>query len=535
VHQQPGRLDQASDPAAQRQLVAALARQLGGQLIETHISWVVLLPEIAYKFKKALRLAFLDYSTLRARRFFCEEELRLNRRLAPDLYLGVVRVCGTPELPVISKRGERGARGLALDYAVKMRAFAQSAIWDQRLREGLIAPWEIDQMADLLARFHRGAAPAPPETPWGNSALVLARTRADLAEIGALLADDQQRRLLAGLERWHEAQAALLAPAFERRKAFGAVRECHGDLHCANLLTLNDSVAAFDCIEFDDSMRWIDVLHDLAFAWMDLECHGRPDLAARLLNRYLQTTGDYAGLPVLRYYRIQRALVRCKVALLRPGGQQTAHAYLALAARAMHEGGAALIITHGLSGSGKSTLAAQLAEQLGALQIRADVERKRLYGIDPFTSAAASPATGIYDARASRASYRALARLARHAVCAGFTVIIDATFLSTQQRARFRRRACLWKVPFLILDVQAATATLEARIGARAQRLRDASDADLSVLRHQLATQEPLTNAEAVHVLTVYHETALARPALAALAERIGAAAGLAQNPIWRD
>lgn len=515
---QPGWLDRASDPAEQRQLVAALARQLGGQLIETHVSWVLLLPEFAYKFKKALRLAFLDYATLRARRFFCMEEVRLNRRLAPHIYLGVARIDGTADAPLIDERDERDehpARVPALEYAVKMRAFPQSAIWDQRLREGLLEPTEIDQMAGLLARFHRAAAPAPAETSWGGSAMVLARTRADLAEIGALLADAEQRRLLGALERWHEAQAAALAPVFERRKASGAVRECHGDLHCANLLTLENGVAAFDCIEFDDSMRWIDVLHDLAFAWMDLACRGRPDLAARLLNRYLQASGDYAGLPALPYYRIQRALVRCKVGLLRQGGEQAAQAYLALAAQGLPDRGAALIITHGLSGSGKSTVAAQLAEQLGAVQIRADVERKRLYGIDPFSSAAASPEAGIYDARASRATYRVLARLARHAMCAGFTAIIDATFLSAQQRARFRRRARLWGVPFLILDVQASTATLEARVAARAQARRDASDAGLSVLRHQLATGQPLTAAEAPHVLPVDNEVAFDGPALA--------------------
>lgn len=499
----------------QRQLVGALARQLGARTIETHVSWVLLLPDAAFKFKKAVQLPFLDYGTLGARRRYCEEEVRLNRRLAPGLYLGVAAVGGSIAQPRI------GGAGPVLEYAVHMRAFPQQALWSVRAPGGLLQAAEADRMACLLAAFHRGAARAPPDAQWGSAALVAARTRDDLAEIAAL-ADEGEEARLASLRSWHGVRAARLAPVFSRRRAGGHVREGHGDLHCANLLTLDGEAAAFDCIEFNDSMRWIDTMQDFAFAWMDLQYYGQAALAARLLNRYLEEGGDFDGLRVLRYYGVQRALVRAKVALLHGNeGREAARAYLALAASLAAAPRPAVVIMHGLSGSGKSHVAARLAGALGAVQVRADAERKRLAGIAPHTQAAAAPGEGIYGRRAGLATYRALAAAARCAIEGGFVAIVDATFLDARQRARFERRARLMRTPFLLLDVRAPLALMEQRIAARSG---DASDAGLAVLHRQLAACEPLAQDERAHGLVFDNVEELDPARVAALAAAVRAA-----------
>jgi aminoglycoside phosphotransferase family enzyme/predicted kinase len=510
-----------SDFEAQKKLLDTLVESLQQQgaqvrLIETHISWILLTLDIAYKFKKALRLDFLDYSTPDARRLYCHEEVRLNRRLAPDIYLGVASITGTPQQPVIDGSGP------ALEHAVKMRAFEQQSLWEYRVTHTLITPQEIDLLAHKLAAFYRCAARAPSASAWGTPAVIAARSSADLAVIADLLPDFDDKRVAQALMEWQASQHVALGKAFMRRKALGWIRECHGDLHCGNIITCGERVDVFDGIEFSDALRWIDVMHDLAFVWMDLQCRGRADLAARMMNRYLQLSGDYRGLAVLRYYGVQRALVRCKVALLRSrqlGGAAAAQAaiearsYLTFAARAMAPATAAttaaIIITHGFSGSGKSTLCGALVELLGAVQVRSDIERKRLHAIAPDQKAAAGPGAGIYGMRASRACYLRIRRLARDIAIAGMPVIVDAAFLQRAQRIQLQQLAQELDVPFFIIDVHANLATLRARVVEREQRGNDVSDAGLGVLEHQLATHEPLGTDELPYVIKVDSERAM--------------------------
>jgi aminoglycoside phosphotransferase family enzyme/predicted kinase len=528
------------DVGAQKQLIQTLVNRLEQQsmpvqLIETHISWVLLAGDVTYKFKKTLQLDFLDYSTLEARRFYCHEEIRLNRRLAPDLYLGVVSINGLPEQPIID------GPGLVLEYAVKMRTLAQQTLWDDRLQYGLIAVQEIDQLASQLVRFHASAPRATFNNRWGTPELIAARSTEDLAMIASLVDAGAGQRIVEHLFAWQAQQHAALAAVFRRRKALGWVRECHGDLHSGNIVTTAQGVAVFDCIEFNDELRWIDVIHDLAFVWMDLQWRGRLDLAACLLNRYLQQGGDYAGLVVLRYYSVQRALVRCKVALLR-GAQQRADAdsdadadsnaqaqsYLAFASAAISPAPSMILIAHGFSGSGKTTLCARLVEILGAVQLRSDIERKRLYrtgkraaqqqgaeivydiglDIDPGvgTGFGTGLATRIYTPRVSSTIYLRLRRLAARIAAAGLPVIVDATFLQCAQRRQFQQLALALGLPFVILDVHANPATLRARIIEREQVGLDASDATLAVLEHQLATHEPLGSDELADVIAIDSE-----------------------------
>jgi len=281
------------------------------QFFETHISWVLVAAKFAYKFKKAVHFDFLDFSTLDARRFYCEEELRLNRRLAPDLYLDVVTITGSADHPSI------GGIGSPIEYGVRMRVFPQQALWSHRIGTGEISTPEIDALALKIARFHGSAAVAPKESPWGTPAALQATADENLESVAALVEGTDAEFEVRELKAWQASQRHALCDTFESRRAHGMVRECHGDLHGRNILTIDDRVEVFDCIEFNEGLRWIDVMNDIAFVCMDLQFQDRRDLAARLLDRYLDITGDYEGLAVLRYYSVQRALVRCKVALLR--------------------------------------------------------------------------------------------------------------------------------------------------------------------------------------------------------------------------
>lgn len=481
----------------QRTLIDALARKLGragcpAQVFETHISWVLVAGCFAYKFKKAVRFDFLDFSTLEARRFYCIEELRLNRRLAPSLYLDVVAIGGTPTQPAIEA-------GTPIEYAVRMRAFDQSALWSYRLVHGLLDAGEIDELAGKLARFHQAAAVADAVSGWARPEAIEAIARDNFDSIGVHLEDALPGTPLLQLRQWDGAQRARLHEIFLARRAGGSVRECHGDLHTGNIVTFEGRVEAFDCIEFNPALRWGDVMNDLAFLGMDLACRGRGDLAARLVNRYLEAGGDYGGLPVLRYYQVQRALVRCKVALLRAAQADAtpseardwhnqAHAYLAFALQCTVVRTPLLMITHGFSGSGKSTLAQQVVESFGALQLRSDVERKRMHGLDAGKRGDAR----LYGAEATALTYGRLLDLAEQAIRAGWPVIVDAAFLQAKQRMLFARLAARLGVPFCIFEVVASEATLRNRVAGRRRRGGDPSDADIGVLARQLAEYRPL-------------------------------------------
>ena len=379
-------------PAPQRVLIASLVDLLEreGQsvrLFETHISWILVTEDIAYKFKKALRYEFLDFSTLSARHHYCMEELRLNRRFSPMLYLDVVCIAGTPEAPSID-----GA-GAPIEYGVKMCAFPQSALWSHRLAIHAITEAEVDALAGKVAQFHKDAAVAPGSSDIGSPEAIRRAADDNLGEIAEIVAPDSAKAI-DDVMAWQAEQCQRLAGAFESRKTRGFIRECHADLHSANILTLRGEVCVFDCIEFNESLRWIDVIDDLSFASMDLAYRQRRDLAARLLNRYLELTGDYEGLGVLRFYRTQRALVRCKVALLRETqrcrGEQgsseeisESQRYLRCALESARQCSTLVVIMHGFSGSGKSTLARHLVALFDAVDLRSDVERKRMLGLNP--------------------------------------------------------------------------------------------------------------------------------------------------------
>ena len=313
-------MNATGDPASQARLVAALVDPAvfgpgckGVRHLETHISHVLLTGAHAYKIKKPVDLGFLDFTTLAQRKRYCEQELRLNRRLAPAIYLDVVAITGSVDRPVI------GGDGPVVEYAVKMREFAQEALASRMLAAGALGAAHVDALAAEVAAFHGRVETAGEGTRFGSPDTILRVALQNFDSIRPMRDDPADRERQDALRAWTEREHALRLASFERRRADGFVRECHGDLHLNNIAVIDGEVTVFDCIEFNDELRWIDVMSEIAFTTMDLADRGRPDLAHRFVNAYLESTGDYAGLAVFPFYLVYRAMVRAKIACLRLG------------------------------------------------------------------------------------------------------------------------------------------------------------------------------------------------------------------------
>ncbi|MBI1194547.1 MAG: AAA family ATPase [Gammaproteobacteria bacterium] len=470
----------------------------GFRVIETHSSWVLLTGPMAYKIKKPVDLGFLDFSTLDKRRTDCLEEIRLNRRLADNLYLDVIPITGTPDRPRL------GGEGTAIEYAVRMRQFDPNAQLDALLNRGELTAAVCRRLAERIARFHIACPHAPEESTFGRPETIH-HTVFDnffhLAEMG--VRPDEQARIDV-IHEWSRRQHESLIPTFIQRRAGGHIRECHGDLHLANIALVDDEPVPFDCLEFNADLRWVDTMSEMAFLIMDLDRRGRADLARMTLNTYLECGGDYDGISTFRYYAVYRAMVRAKVAAIRrsqahdSAGDADALTReiadcLDLAYRYVTFPKGRLILTHGLSGSGKSVISEGLLGEADIVRIRSDVERKRLYP-EP---------SGRYSAEAGRATYEHLAGAAGRIVEAGFSALIDATFLQQAQRARFGALAKELGCPLVILDLQAPEELLRRWIRERAARGGDPSEADEAVLDLQLRAREPLTAAEQARAVMV--------------------------------
>ena len=503
------------------------------ELIETHISYLLLAGDYAYKIKKPVNLGFLDFSSLEARHFYCNEELRLNRRTAPALYLGVIPITGSEAAPAL----EGG--GVALEYAVKMRRFPQEALLDRLARRNLLQREHIDALAATLARFHAAIDRAAGDNQAGSAQAVLAPALQNFDQIRELLDHGPVLTALDALREWTESEHARLTDSFEARWREGFVRECHGDLHLGNVALIDGVPTPFDGIEFNATFRWIDVMNEIAFMVMDLLDHGLSRFAFHFLNGYLELTGDYGGLRVLRFYLVYRAMVRAKVALIR--AQQSAVGdgdaaekrrrteqdfvhHIALAGALSATAKPALILMHGVSGSGKSTVAGTLLERLGAVRLRSDVERKRLHGLPPAARTGAGLEGAIYTADDTERTYRRLADLAQVGMEAGFPIIVDATCLKRWQRDQFRRLAANDGVPFAIVSCIAPDAVLRERVTRRIQENADASEAGLAVLDHQAKIHDVLGEDEIAQTITVdtRHDGDNIDQATGQLAQRLG-------------
>lgn len=486
-----------------RTLVAALAAALGPatRVIETHISTLLLAGEFAYKLRKPLALPFLDFTTLAARRHDCEEELRLNRRTAPDLYLDVRPVLGSAEAPRIGAPDEDAG---AIDWLLRMRRFDDELLLDRLAARGALGAAEVDALARGVADFH-ASLPASPAA-WGDPESVLRWARANFVALGA--AHDLQ-----DLHDWTEREFERIAPLLALRRAQGRVREGHGDLHLANIVMRGGVPVPFDAIEFNPALRHADTMADAAFVFMDLWRHGLRALAWRFASAYAERGGDHEGLALLHFFAVYRALVRAQVAALR--GDAAACARDADVAREIAHSRRArplLLLTVGLSGAGKSTVALELLQALGALRLRSDVERKRLAGLR---------ADALYGSAMTRRTYARLESLAAALLDAGLNVIVDAAALRRHERESFRALADMHGADFRLIECVAPEAVLRERIARRAAEGRDASDADLAVLALQLRIVEIPASDEGALRLDTDADAATVARRCAALAARL--------------
>lgn len=478
------------------------------QVRETHISWVLLTGDFAYKIKKPVDFGFLDYSTLEKRKHFLELEMQLNQRLAPDLYLDVLPISGTPEEPRIGDASD------PFDYTLKMRQFDDSQLLNALQQRGELKEEHLLQLSSEIADFHQQLAGQQPPDGLGTAEAIWAPAQQNFDQIRELLDDEEALKQLKLLEDWSVDTFERLKDTFNLRHAQGFVRACHGDLHLGNATLWQGKVVAFDCIEFNPGFRWCDVISDLAFLLMDLEDRGLKKLANITLNHYLEKTGDYAGLQLLCFYKVYRALVRAKINLFRLGQPglddedkaavvRQYRSYTDLAESYTDFNSPYLMITYGVSGSGKSTLTENVVRELGGIRIRSDVERKRLFKLDAEANSHSAVSAGIYTPAATEQTYQKLTELADQVLRSCYPVTLDATNLKRAQRDRLRDVAENLGLPSLIIALKADEATLKRRITKRQQDGEKVAEADLDVLEQQLASRERLNEDELNCTVTV--------------------------------
>lgn len=493
------------------------------RLIETHVSWIALAGDYAYKVKRPVRLPFLDYGTVALRRAACATEVALNRRWAPELYLGVAEIVATPSGLRLDQPGT------PVEPCVRMRRFDPALELDALIASHAVAPADLAALGARVAAWQSAGPAAAADLPFGRPQDALAAadgTFEALAAAASPVAGQAVTALGAFLGRERPALARTLA----RRRAAGCVRECHGDLHARNIVRLGGQLTPFDGIDFDPGLRWIDVASDVAFMVMDLEQLGRADLACAFLDGWLSISGDYDAATVLRWFLVYRALVRANVDLVRlrqlPGGAPADAAlaecrrYISAAETYAARGPGRLLLTFGPSGSGKSWLAGQLVAALPAVRVRADIERKRLAGLEARAGSGSPPGGGLYAPDVTARTYQRLAAAAAALVAAGIDVIVDATFLDPARRAEFAGLARAAGAPFAIIECTAPEATLRARV---AGRTGDPSEATLAVLDRQLAASPSLAAAERQQSVHADTSRPVDVPALAAAVRAVAA------------
>jgi len=494
--------DTAQNSTAALERTAALVRALDNpvafghplrylRLIETHISWIILTGKYAYKIKKPVNFGFLDFSTLERRRHFCHEELRLNRRFAAQIYLGVIEIRGTADAPRLH------GKGAVIDYALQMIEFPQQALLSHHAADGTLTATMIDAIAERVNELHAKGASASQDSTFGSAHSVRRWSEENLTQIANAIPASLMPASFARLQHWYQANADL-QEQIERRRHDGRVRDCHGDLHLDNMALIDNEVMPFDCIEFNPELRWIDTISEAAFVAMDLQARGYPGFGWRFISRYFENSADYEAIGLLRYYIIYRALVRAKVEALRvdqaanPTAKTFAAAftYLDLADQWSTNQHSGMIIMHGLSGSGKSTVAAQLVEALGAIRIRSDVVRKQLHGLAPDNNSQSAANGGIYSNDATELTYNRMREIAATIIAANFCVILDATFLQETDRRKMLELETALPCARVIVNCEAPEAILRERIIAREN---DPSEANLQILERQIQARQPIS------------------------------------------
>ncbi|NRB55107.1 MAG: AAA family ATPase [Salinicola sp.] len=474
------------------------------EVFETPISWVVSTGDYAYKIKKSLDYgSFLDFSTLEKRRRLCEQEVALNRRVAPSLYIGCVAISGTEKSPRVNDDSS------PIEYAVKMRQFSSRHLLSSLQASGELSAELIDDLIDQLVALHESAPCASGDNPLGSPPSIHGMLVDEFDVIEPLLESPQDLEQLSSVKTLTLESFARLEPILESRWRDGFIRESHGDIHLGNAVRFEGKAILFNGIEFNDRLRWCDVACELAFLIMDLEARGEREFAHYALNRYLELSGDYQAVRLLNFYKRYRALLRARIELVRdhdagvmddlPGGEpiDVFRRYLTMAQEYSEFRFPYLILAVGVSGSGKSRFTEEIVRRLGGVRIRSDVERKRLFDF----TAAPDDAEAVYSEKATDQTYRRLAELTGTVLEAGLPACIDATCLLLEQRKRLRFEAEKRGLPVLIVSFEADRATLRARIVKRARRSGEPSERSLSILERQLERFEPFASDETTHLV----------------------------------
>ena len=479
------------------------------ELVQTHVSWVLLTGRFAYKIKRPVQYPFVDLRSAEHRAFLCREELRLNRRFAADIYLDVCNVTS------VGGEARIGGDGEVIEHAVRMVQFSREDELDRLLAAGRIDPAALGAFGRSLAEVHCRLPVAVAQAPWGGAEQVRSLLLENLEQGKHASAHYVEPGRLQILRKTLLERLEHRAGWIERRRAAGRVRECHGDLHASNVVMRDGRLLAFDCMEFSEAFRWIDVADEIAFLLVDLGALGHPAHAHAFLGGYLAEGGDYEACRVLDVYMAHRAIVRAKVTAIgwaeraRAGdadhgrARREVEAYVGAALAALAPKEPLLVLVGGLSGSGKTWLASRLAPPLGAVHLRSDVERKRLAGLRETARTGSPVGQGLYAPDVSSQLYGHLADCAEHVASGGYRVIVDATLGRREDRARFSALAARLGIAVRLLHCRASPEVLRQRIAQRHALGGDASEADLEVLRWQEAHEEPMGSGEDLAVLEV--------------------------------
>lgn len=471
------------------------------ELIQTHISYVFLTGVFAYKVKKAVNFGFLDFSTLEKRQHFCAEELRLNRRGAPELYLEV--------LPVTQGEHQFKLNGVGepVEYVLKMLQFPQETLFSTMFEQNELTQLHLEQLGRVVAQYHAQAQTNDHIRSFGEVEQVRDAINKNYQQtkkyVGSLQIQSRFLETKQYTDSFFEERSQLFNSRIESNK----IRECHGDLHLRNICLWQEKILLFDCIEFNEPFRFVDVMYDVAFTVMDLEARQRPDLSNIFLNTYVEQTGDWEGLQVLPLYLSRQAYVRAKVnslllddpavgAAAQQEASVAATRYYQLAWAYTQPRAGQLLLMSGLSGAGKSTVARQLARQIGAIHIRSDAVRKHLAGI----ALQARGGDELYTAKMNQKTYERLLALGIMLANQGFSVILDAKYDRQQLRLDALNQAQFHKLPVQILHCTAPVEVLRERLQKRAG---DIADATAELLVAQQAAAEPFSVFEQTYVKTI--------------------------------
>lgn len=472
-------------------------------LIQTHISWLFLTDTHVFKIKKPVNFGFLDFSTLEQRHFYCNEELRLNRRLCPDIYEQVIEL----------REKDTGASfvgdGKIIEYAVMMKRLPADRMLERLVDDNLVSAKEMQIIANVISKFHSDAETSPHISQFGSLSVIQTNWQENFEQTlqfrDSTLPESTCETIRTYIDTFISSQHDLFTDRIDN----GYIRECNGDIHLGNICLSNNTAYIFDCIEFNERFRYSDTASDVAFLLMDLDYHRRPDLSDAVLSTYIETSGDKGLTKLVTFYKVYRAFVRGKVESLqlldsgiaqheRDNAEKRAKRYFRLA-----QGYCinirlplTLFITCGTMGCGKSTLAEQLAFELGLAVFNSDTVRKQLAGLPPQKSVKVSYGEGLYSNEMRLATYRQLELLAGNELASGHSVVIDAGFGSAAERSDFARLAACHHAEFIILFVQCDPDEQLRRLHERSTSAVSISDGRAELLNQQKKVFEDPDNSE---------------------------------------